>query len=237
MASRLCEQLHFYRCRPYLSLDNLVDLNMDTIRIFVLAAFYMLCACNRNMGYMYLDLAARAAHTLGLHHVGFEGILNEEEKATRAFVFSASLILGLILFTDENAARDVRRSLTNAIEVMRKISGRSRQAEHYLFILRDMQTDIERFQERQATSRRESSHRPVKRLMQQSAAQGSSPFVDGSDLLLARSSSGSTGASGSGGMTAFPFSSTMFSDAENGASTWNFPHIQFWDDLSAFGTG
>jgi hypothetical protein len=83
MAYRLCEQLHFDRCRPYLSLENLMDLNMNTIRTFILAAFYHLCASSRNMGYIYLGLAARAAHTLGLHHVGFEGILNETEKATR----------------------------------------------------------------------------------------------------------------------------------------------------------
>ncbi len=83
MAYRLCEQHHFDRCRPYLSLDNLVNLSMDTIRIFILAAFYMLCACNRNMGYLYLGLAARASHTLGWHHVGFEGILNDDENSTR----------------------------------------------------------------------------------------------------------------------------------------------------------
>jgi hypothetical protein len=83
MAYRLCEKLHFDRCRPYLNLDNLADLNTNTIRIFVLAAFYMLCACNRNMGYMYLGLAARAAQTLGLHHIGLEGTLHEAEKASR----------------------------------------------------------------------------------------------------------------------------------------------------------
>ena len=60
-----------------------MDLNMGTIRVFVLAAFYMLCASNRNMGYMYLGLAARAAHTIGLHHIGVGGNLDEAEKATR----------------------------------------------------------------------------------------------------------------------------------------------------------
>jgi hypothetical protein len=28
----------------------------------------MLCACRRNTAYMYLGVAARAAHTVGLHH-------------------------------------------------------------------------------------------------------------------------------------------------------------------------
>jgi hypothetical protein len=154
-------------------------------------------------------------------------------------VFAAALILGLILFTDENAARDVRKSLVSAIEIMKKISGRSRQAEHYLFILRDMQKDIERFQEQVATSRRQSSHRPVKRLMQQ-PAQGSSPAIPMAQASYDLRSSWGFPADltpENSAVTTFPLSAAMPPEAPDSFQSWNFPSIQFWDDFSAFGPG
>lgn len=83
MAYRICERVHFQRARPYLTLDKMEDLNLDTIRLFTLAGFYMLCSCRRNMGYMYLGLAARAAHVMGLHHSGLLPNLPEAEKCSR----------------------------------------------------------------------------------------------------------------------------------------------------------
>lgn len=82
-AFRVCERAHFERARPHFSLDKLEDFTLDTIRLFMLAAFYMLCVSNRNMGYMYLGLAARAAHVMGLHHVGLFPNLDDAEKDSR----------------------------------------------------------------------------------------------------------------------------------------------------------
>jgi hypothetical protein len=156
----------------------------------------------------------------------------------RAFVFAAALILGLILFTDENAARDVRNSLAAAIEVMKKLSRRSRQAEHYHFILRDMEKDIDCFQEQIAMSKRESSRRPVRRLMQ-SARESNTPFP-ASDPLHDENANWTLPADislASSAVPTFSFPSTIVPDSDEAISSWNFPSIQFWDDLSTFGPG
>jgi hypothetical protein len=62
-----CELTHLNRSRRLVTLD-LLDVTLDTVRILLLYAFYMLCACRRNTGYLYLGIAARVAHMLGLHH-------------------------------------------------------------------------------------------------------------------------------------------------------------------------
>ena len=86
MAYRICEQAHFERARPYFSLDKLGDLSLDTVRLFILGAFYMLSACHRNMGYIYLGVAARTAHVMGLHHIGLSPNLTETENESRYVV-------------------------------------------------------------------------------------------------------------------------------------------------------
>ncbi len=83
VAYRNCERTHFERSRPYFSVDKLEDVSLDRVRLFMLAAFYMLSACNRNMGYMYLGLAARAAHILGLQHVSLFPNISEAERDAR----------------------------------------------------------------------------------------------------------------------------------------------------------
>jgi hypothetical protein len=42
--------------------------SLQGIQTFLLLAFYMLGACRRNAAFMYLGVAARAAHALGLHN-------------------------------------------------------------------------------------------------------------------------------------------------------------------------
>jgi hypothetical protein len=42
--------------------------SLQGIQTFLLLAFYMLSACRRNAAFMYLGVAARAAHALGLHN-------------------------------------------------------------------------------------------------------------------------------------------------------------------------
>lgn len=41
--------------------------NLDMVVVFLLMSFYMLGACRRNIAYMYLGVATRAAVVLGLH--------------------------------------------------------------------------------------------------------------------------------------------------------------------------
>lgn len=45
----------------------LLDPSLDMICIFLLMSIYMLGACRRNGAFMYLGVAARSAHALGLH--------------------------------------------------------------------------------------------------------------------------------------------------------------------------
>ncbi len=45
----------------------LLDPSLDMICIFLLMSMYMLGACRRNGAFMYLGVAARSAHALGLH--------------------------------------------------------------------------------------------------------------------------------------------------------------------------
>ncbi|ETS80053.1 hypothetical protein PFICI_07582 [Pestalotiopsis fici W106-1] len=52
---------------------------LKTTQMSVLMAFYLLTAYRRNAAYMYLGIAARGAHTLGLHHVSF---YNSEQATT-----------------------------------------------------------------------------------------------------------------------------------------------------------
>jgi hypothetical protein len=42
--------------------------SLQGIQTFLLLAYYMLGACRRNAAFMYLGVAARAAHALGLHN-------------------------------------------------------------------------------------------------------------------------------------------------------------------------
>lgn len=61
------ERTHMDRSRRLVDLQLLDTVTLDTVRVFLLSAFYMLCACRRNTGYMYLGIAARVGHMLGLH--------------------------------------------------------------------------------------------------------------------------------------------------------------------------
>ncbi|KAH8809422.1 hypothetical protein F5884DRAFT_404411 [Xylogone sp. PMI_703] len=65
---RACEVAHFDLVRSHLNIENIGDIKLDNIRLYVLAAFYMFCSCNRNIGYVYLGLAARFGHVMGLHY-------------------------------------------------------------------------------------------------------------------------------------------------------------------------
>lgn len=66
-ASMQCERTYQDRSRRLVNLQLLDTVTLDTVRIFLLSAFHMLCLCRRNTGYMYLGIAVRVGHMLGLH--------------------------------------------------------------------------------------------------------------------------------------------------------------------------
>lgn len=61
----------------------LEDPSLEMIQIFTLLSFYMLGACRRNAAFMYLGVAARAAHALGLHHPAAYNALPEAKVRAR----------------------------------------------------------------------------------------------------------------------------------------------------------
>ncbi|KAE8307790.1 hypothetical protein BDV41DRAFT_584082 [Aspergillus transmontanensis] len=58
---------YFHRARQVAFDDMLMVQNVETVRLFLLMAFYMLGACYRNAASMFLGVAARAAIVLELH--------------------------------------------------------------------------------------------------------------------------------------------------------------------------
>jgi hypothetical protein len=61
----------------------LEDPSITMIWAFLLMAFYLLGACRRNSAFMYLGVAARAAHSLGLHETNQYRPLNPAEQQLR----------------------------------------------------------------------------------------------------------------------------------------------------------
>lgn len=62
------EKFFFTRGQKRAFAGMLEDPNLELVWAFLLMAFYMLGACRRNAGFMYLGVATRAAVALGLHN-------------------------------------------------------------------------------------------------------------------------------------------------------------------------
>lgn len=62
------ERFFFDRGQRKAFASMLENPSLELVRLFLLMAFYMLGACRRNAGFMYLGVAARAAAALGLHN-------------------------------------------------------------------------------------------------------------------------------------------------------------------------
>lgn len=60
-------QRHFERGQKLAFEGMLLDPSLDIICLFLLMSVYMLGTCKRNGAFMYLGVAARTAHALGLH--------------------------------------------------------------------------------------------------------------------------------------------------------------------------
>lgn len=74
---------YFNRARQAAFEGMLAHPSLSMVRLFLLLAFYMLGACQRNAAFMYLGVASKAAVVLGLHQPGYYKSLDTEESASR----------------------------------------------------------------------------------------------------------------------------------------------------------
>ncbi|KAH9209786.1 hypothetical protein DL95DRAFT_343897 [Leptodontidium sp. 2 PMI_412] len=74
----------------------LEDPSIRLIHSFLLMAFYLLGACRRNAAFMYLGIAARAAHALGLHDADQYSSLTRSEKSLRLRTWKSLRILDVM---------------------------------------------------------------------------------------------------------------------------------------------
>jgi len=72
-------KFYFVRARATAFDGMLMSQNLNTVRIFILLAFYTLGACNRNAASMFLGIAAKAAVILSLHGSGNDDKLSNAE--------------------------------------------------------------------------------------------------------------------------------------------------------------
>lgn len=63
--------------------NMLTNQSLSMVRLFLLLAFYMMGASDRNGAYMYLGVAAKAAVVLGMHHSGSYKSLQQDERSAR----------------------------------------------------------------------------------------------------------------------------------------------------------
>lgn len=101
-ADRLDHQLasnFFSKGRVLAFHSMLIDPSLEMISDFLIMAFYMLGACNRNAGYMYLGVALKAANALGLHRIDQYRDVPDEECRTR---FATLILLTHGVAADKN---------------------------------------------------------------------------------------------------------------------------------------
>lgn len=67
-----------------------------TVQLFLLCAFYMFGACRRNAAYMYLGVASRAAHAIGLHNNLTYDSLSKTEARTRSRLWESLFSLDIV---------------------------------------------------------------------------------------------------------------------------------------------
>jgi hypothetical protein len=81
--NRQHSQKYFTRGQRIAFEGMLEDPSIKLIHSFLLMAFYLLGACRRNAAFMYLGVAARAAHVLGLHEADQYRTLDSTEQSLR----------------------------------------------------------------------------------------------------------------------------------------------------------
>lgn len=77
------EKFFFTRGQKRAFAGMLEDPNLELVWAFLLMAFYMLGACRRNAGFMYLGVATRAAVALGLHNEDSYAYLGPTDNRNR----------------------------------------------------------------------------------------------------------------------------------------------------------
>ncbi|OJZ85149.1 hypothetical protein ASPFODRAFT_61829 [Aspergillus luchuensis CBS 106.47] len=88
---------YFRRARQAAFNDMLMGQNIGTVRLFLLMAFYMLGACNRNAASMFLGVAARAAIILELHSIeGCDSTLSKEDYESRRRIWHSMRNLDIL---------------------------------------------------------------------------------------------------------------------------------------------
>ncbi|GFN11786.1 fungal specific transcription factor domain-containing protein [Aspergillus tubingensis] len=88
---------YFRRARQAAFNDMLMGQNIGTVRLFLLMAFYMLGACNRNAASMFLGVAARAAIILELHSIeGYDSTLSKEDCESRRRIWHSMRNLDIL---------------------------------------------------------------------------------------------------------------------------------------------
>ncbi|KAK6008118.1 hypothetical protein QM012_000021 [Aureobasidium pullulans] len=75
----------------------LQDPSINMVRIFLLMAFYMLGACQRNAAFMYIGVASKAASALGLHVAPRHCCFDEEDQDRRSRTWKSLCILDLLV--------------------------------------------------------------------------------------------------------------------------------------------
>ena len=78
-----CERFHLAKAQKAAFEHMLEHPSIEMVRVFLLLAFYLFGACRRNGAFMYIGVAARAAHCLGLHQDESYKELSESEKLSR----------------------------------------------------------------------------------------------------------------------------------------------------------
>ncbi|KAJ9136596.1 putative C6 transcription factor [Pleurostoma richardsiae] len=88
-----CAAIHFARARQIAFEGMLAHPSLSMVRLFMLLAFYMLGACQRNAAFMYLGVASKAAVVLGLHQPAYYKSLEKDEYAIRLRTWNSLRIL------------------------------------------------------------------------------------------------------------------------------------------------
>ncbi|TPX24108.1 hypothetical protein DIZ76_013451 [Coccidioides immitis] len=91
------EKFFFTRGQKRAFAGMLEDPNLELVWAFLLMAFYMLGACRRNAGFMYLGVATRAAVALGLHHEDSYACLTPVDRQRRLKTWMSLCVLDLLV--------------------------------------------------------------------------------------------------------------------------------------------
>ncbi|KAH7139925.1 hypothetical protein B0J13DRAFT_447804 [Dactylonectria estremocensis] len=86
-------RMHFGHAQRLIFKDMLQDLSIGMVINFLLMAFYLFGACQRNTSALYLGVASRAATILGLPSAELQGTSTPELQQHRARVWSSLCIL------------------------------------------------------------------------------------------------------------------------------------------------